>query len=62
LSDRFTRDEAFLIAVNIAKPPSVPRQILRTLHGRRTRPAGMIEGEENRSLTILKLHVLESLR
>ncbi len=26
---RLTRDEAFLIAVNIAKLPSVPRQILK---------------------------------
>jgi hypothetical protein len=26
-----TRDEAFLFAVNIAKPPSVPRQILKDI-------------------------------
>ena len=28
---RLSRDEAFLIAVNIAKPPSVPRQILKDI-------------------------------
>jgi hypothetical protein len=36
------RDEAFLIALNIAKLPSVPRQILKASHGRQIRPAGMI--------------------
>jgi hypothetical protein len=38
-----SRDEAFLIAVNIAKLPSVPRPILKDIHGRQIRPAGMIE-------------------
>ena len=28
---RLTRDEAFLLAVNIAKLPSVPRQILKNI-------------------------------
>jgi hypothetical protein len=28
---RLSRDEAFLIAVNIAKRPSVPRQILKDI-------------------------------
>jgi hypothetical protein len=28
---RLTRDEAFLLAVNIAKLPSVPRQILKDI-------------------------------
>jgi hypothetical protein len=36
--DKF--DEAFLIAVNIVKVPSVPRQILKNIPGHRTRPAG----------------------
>jgi hypothetical protein len=36
-------DEVFLIAVDIAKVPSVPRQILKNIPGHRTRPAGTIE-------------------
>ena len=28
---RLTRDEAFLVAVNIAKPPNVPRQTLKDI-------------------------------
>jgi hypothetical protein len=28
---RLLRDEAFLLAVNIAKPPNVPRQILKDI-------------------------------
>jgi hypothetical protein len=39
---RLSRDEAFLVAVNIAKLASVPRQIF---HGRQILPAGMIERE-----------------
>ena len=36
---------AFLIAMNIATLPSVPRQTLKDIHGRRTQPAGTI-GQE----------------
>jgi hypothetical protein len=44
---RLTRDEAFLIAVTIAKLPSVPRQILKDIPSRRLRPAGTIEARES---------------
>jgi hypothetical protein len=35
--------EAFLVAVNIAKLPSVPRQILKDIPRRQIQPAGKIE-------------------
>jgi hypothetical protein len=42
-----TRDEAFLIAVNIAKLPSVPRQILKDIpRPPNSAPAATIEREE----------------
>ena len=41
---RLSRDEAFLIAVNIAKLPSVPRQILKDIPRPPNRPAGTIQG------------------
>jgi hypothetical protein len=44
-----TRDEAFLIAVNIAELPSVPWQILKDIRGRRIRSAGTIECEPPRT-------------
>jgi hypothetical protein len=40
-----TRDEAFLIAVNIAKLPSVPRQILKDIPRPPNSAAGTIESE-----------------
>jgi len=43
---RLSRDETFFIAVNIAKLPSVPRQILKD-RGRRTRLASMIERQQD---------------
>jgi hypothetical protein len=39
---RLTRDEAFLIAVNIAKLPSVPRQILKHI----PRPPNSASGDD----------------
>jgi hypothetical protein len=38
---RLSRDEAFLVAVNIAKLPSVPRQILKDI----PRPANSADSE-----------------
>ena len=38
-----SRDEVFLIAVTIAKLPSVPRQILKDIYGSQIQPAGTIE-------------------
>ena len=40
---RLSRDEAFLIAVNIAKLPSVPRQILLRRPGRATSTLGVTD-------------------
>jgi len=40
---RLSRDEAFLIAVNITKLPSVPRQIIKDIPRRQIRPAGTIK-------------------
>jgi hypothetical protein len=39
---RLTRDEAFLLAVNIAKLPSVPRQILKDI----PRPPNSASGDD----------------
>jgi len=40
---RLSRDEAFLIAANLAKLPSVPWQILKDIPRPTNRPAGAIE-------------------
>jgi hypothetical protein len=43
----------YLGATNIAKLPSAPRQILKDIHGRRTRPAGTIERQLRQSENML---------
>ena len=42
---RLSRDEAFLLAVNVAKLPSVPRQISKDIPRPPNSPAGTIERE-----------------
>ena len=45
---RLSRDEAFLLAVNIAKLPSVPRSILKDIPSRQIQPLGTIERRTKR--------------
>jgi hypothetical protein len=56
---RLSRDEAFLIALNIAKLPSVQRQILKAFRCRQIRPAGTIERHSSQ-LSLNANHVLVS--
>ena len=53
---RLSRDEAFLIAVNIAKLPSAPRQILKDIPRPQIPPAGTIEREGNVRIHLTDQH------
>ena len=60
---RLSRDEAFLIAVNIAKLPSVPRQILKDIPtaAKFSQPGRLSATKVDRRRS-LRLHVLGSPR